>query len=564
MAKKLVWEFQLKDSMSGPANAEAAALGKLKLVLEGAGRSTEHFGEQAEKASHHGETFATTLHSAIGVAEQLGELGLRAAEGIAEIGIEFGKTAVEAASFKESTLISLETVLGSAKEAKGLFGDTIALAAHLPIETKAAIEAANQLALTGFNRKEIAPLTVAASDVGALNPGRGSEAMRLFLRQIADIKSVGLSSRHLLALSQETHLPEEKILANLSKMTGLKGTPEQLKKMLGSIDKDTAIAAIAQTVADVEGGALGNLSKKLSTTTEGLLSTLKSRKLELLMDLDESPAYAEFRSFLGNAANLLDPSSEFGGRVKSKIATTFGNVFHTVFGDFAGDAGVGRLEHVLDEVAKGAELVGVGLEGSAEFAKAFADELLDASGIGGDLFGPDGSLDKKKVKEITDEFRDFGHELGIVANGLIEAAKGAKTLVDTLSVHGDIGVWLADKRMRDQGLEGRAYDPMHPELGGNDLRELGSKGLRDWNDKQAAMRTALDGQNALATLNVRAQVPAGLLGQRVGSPSVVTNINVHAPGAAPGAGKEIAKEVERVAVDPMKVSARNARLTPGS
>lgn len=403
--KRLTWIFELMDRVSAPAKAAARALGSVA-------DATKKTADATEKASRHSESLQTRLESTL----RLGERAFHLAEGLAEIGKSAAEAAIDAASFKETTTLSLTTVFGSADRAQKVLKDTVALAAHLPIQTEEAINATTRLALAGFDDRYLAPLVTAAADVKALNQGR-SEAMEAFLRQLTDIKSVGLSDRHLMYLSMETHLPEDKILANISQLTGLKGTEKQIKEYIskGMVDRNTAINAVLKTLQQVEGGQIGGLSNRLAGTVSGLMSTLKSRKLELLMDLDASPGYATFREFLGNLTTLLDPSGMFGKKVSSKVAKTFNAVFGGALGDFTGKDGLFNLSNTLDKVLRGAEMVGVGFRAGAGFIRNFAEELLDAAGIGGDLFGPDGSLDEKKVKTIVDRFSQLGKELADVA-----------------------------------------------------------------------------------------------------------------------------------------------------
>jgi hypothetical protein len=201
---KLQFEFELRDKVSGKARS-------MRVSLEDLGEGLKGVGKESEKAEKGAEGFLTKLHHGLGLAKE----AFHVAEKIADIGIEFGKAAIEAASFKETALVSLTTVMGSAGDAGDALRQAVHLASLLPIETKDAMEATTKLALAGFDKSQIKPITLAASDVLTFNPGRGAEAMHLFLRQIAEIRQAGLGNRHLLALSQETNIDESKILENL-------------------------------------------------------------------------------------------------------------------------------------------------------------------------------------------------------------------------------------------------------------------------------------------------------------------------------------------------------------
>jgi hypothetical protein len=423
-SRKLTWEFELLDRVSGPAR-------KLRISLEGVDGALERVGQSSRRAEKGTESFGTRLNAVL----ELGKKAFEVAEGVGHIGLSIAEAAVDAASFKEETVVALGTILGSADRAGKVLKSTIALAAHLPIETEAAINATTKLALAGYSQKELAPLTIAASDVKAFNPGRGEEAMELFLRQIQEIKQVGLGARHLRALSQETNVSEAGILEHLSKLYG--GASEATLKQAmskGLIDKNAAVTAILQAVADKEGGQLGTISKKLSTTVPGLLSTLRSRKLELLMDLDESPAYGSFRGFLQNLTNALDPTSRFGRRAKESIARTFGGVFSRVFGDFSGPQGAERMEKALARVLHVLDLVGVGFQAAAGLGKGFMLELASGLGITDDLFGKDGSLDEKKIQKLVERFEDLGKQIGDVVLHILQLTRAVVDMIPSSEV----------------------------------------------------------------------------------------------------------------------------------
>jgi hypothetical protein len=429
--KRLEWEFQLVDRVSGAAK-------QMRLSLEGVDDALKRVNTSTQHAGHGAESLTTKMHSLMGIGERIWRVG----EGVAHIGESFGEAAIEAASFKEETVVALGTILGSSKQAGRVLHDTVALAAHLPIETQDAIQATTKLALAGYGRKDLMKMTVAAADVKALNPGRGEEAMRYFVRHLDEVQQVGLQHRHLRFLSQEANLPEEGILRNLSKAYG-GASPEALKKAMakGLIDKNAAVWAILQTVADKEGGKLGTLSKKLSATVPGLLSTLRSRKLELLMDLDESPAYASLRGFLSNLANALDPASAFGHKAKDSLARTFGGVFSRLFGDFSGADGAVKLEEVLTKALRAVDLLGVALQAGAGLGKGFFTTLGQGLGISNDLFGADGSLDAKKVEKLVLRFEVLGKTIGDMVLHLLDLAKLIGSVLPTSTdVSSSVGI----------------------------------------------------------------------------------------------------------------------------
>jgi hypothetical protein len=122
---------------------------------------------------------------------------------------------------------------------------------------------------------------------------------------------------------------------------------EKLKELIHTVNGKDFVEAMLRAQGIQAGGSFGSLSNRLSQTVPGLMTTLGSRGFELLMDLDTSPGYASFRSFIKNAADALDPTSSTGQQIRDALADTFNGIFGDVFGQFSGPNGAQKLADVI-------------------------------------------------------------------------------------------------------------------------------------------------------------------------------------------------------------------------
>lgn len=404
------WHFGADDQLSDKAERMARALEKLEAASEKLTKALEGMDSKQEKAARSHESFATTLHSTIEVGLRVAEVFERLGEGIYEVGKSFVETGLDAAMFKETAMVSLSTMLGSDSAAQSVIKRTVGLASKLPIQTGEVMSAASNFLMAGYKEEDLVPLITGMADIKALNGERGAFASEMFLRQIREIHSTGLNSRHLMALSNETGLPEDAVLGKLSKMYGWGNIDaEGAKKRLGEVNREDAVVAILDVLRDKEGGELGNLSNKLSETVPGLYSTLKSRKLETFMDLNNSEGYAKYKGFLSNLVKLSDPNSDFATRLKGGIERTFNGLFDVAFGDLSGDGGLKNMENLLDR------LLAAG-EGFADgFGSAMRGLLDDSNSV-----FKTGPLSKEELDRIKWDMEDFGRGVGSALRTVIK------------------------------------------------------------------------------------------------------------------------------------------------
>jgi len=448
--KRLTWVFELMDRMSGPAKAASSAVGEIHNQVERVGGS-EGIGNLTS-----GLAGAITVAGLVEKAfEKVVDVIAEAGRKVVDMSLEMSKFALESASFKESTMVSLETVLGSAQKANSLYASTVQLADRLPIQTKQAVEIETRFALAGFkDQATLQRLLVGAADVKAL---RGDEGVQGFVRQMSDIAAVGLSDRHLMYLSQEAGIPENLIFDQLRKLSGRQGSDEQIKKLVsqGAFDRGTGETAVLQALAQVQGGQLGNLSGKLGQTFEGLMSTLKSRKLEFFQDIVGTQGFASVKGALSNLVNLFDPSSTFGAALKKRALATFGGAFQNLFGDLSGPGGSERLENGLTQVFNIADKLFSLVVFGASMGKEALFGFFDALGITGGIFTSGGALDPAAARMFAAEAHKIGEEFGYVAKFLGDLAE----LFERIA--GYVGV-VSDFVDKIPGLSGALHQLINP------------------------------------------------------------------------------------------------------
>lgn len=360
----LKWIFELIDQMSGPSKTITKELKAVEAQIKrtdvelrksaidkmapGLARQRAELGLQrdalAESAAQ-ATTFAASMSGAGEVLRTVGHFAIGAGLAATAVGYEFAKSAVEVASFAEDNKVALEVVTGSQEAANRVLKDTINLAAHLPITDQLAMGAATRYMLAGFKEKDVANMVTAMSDVQALNPGRGVEAMNDFANLITRIKAGGLNARELMFLPQETHINPEAIRKELGAMgyVAMK-TVQDMHLMAHLINPDDFIEATVRAISTMTGGkGIGNLSGKLSRTITGLMSTLEGRKFALMIDLDTAPGYESLRGFLRNLVDVTDPSGALGKEISGNIASSFNDLFGGVFGQFSGPDGAKKI-----------------------------------------------------------------------------------------------------------------------------------------------------------------------------------------------------------------------------
>lgn len=242
-------------------------------------------------------------------------IGAGIASTFAEVGLSAARAVVEVASFRESSLVALEAVLGSSQAAGRQFRNAVTVANQTPLDTQDVIAQTQSFAIAGFGEREIAPLVAASADLGAAFGQRSSEGFALALSQI---RAAGrLQGQELLQLSN----------ANVSRSAILDSIARQMNLGEGEVGRRAAQRAITerrvtsgvgeQAALDAvrgrldQGGQLGSFARRQSETLTGALSNARNAVFNLLVGIDFAnvPGLIAFKNVLLQITGALTTGS---------------------------------------------------------------------------------------------------------------------------------------------------------------------------------------------------------------------------------------------------------------
>lgn len=149
----------------------------------------------------------------------------------------------------------------------------------------------------------------------------------------------------------------------------------------GKITADMGVFAVLKAIEETfSGGKLGNAMEQFADNLSGLWSTLKGRPLALMLGFDETEGYKSLKGFIGNLANLLDPKSKNGQRIKTATQGLFSSIFSTLFGPLkkatSGDKGARWVYKIIYHVQKVEQWFRKNWPTIVEYAKAFGEGFV--------------------------------------------------------------------------------------------------------------------------------------------------------------------------------------------
>ena len=260
------YETRLEDGMSGPARQEVRALkelqGQIELTakelrnLQAENRKTSGEGIGVETAKHLGLAFTGAQLLAKGI-EFVGDAAVEAAEKIGDIGLEATKFAIEAAEFRDNTVLAYAAVQGTAEEGEATFRqmDKIAGSFHMP--AKQAHQLARDLMLQGLEDTKLIGSSIEAT-AALMRTGQvqGAQKLQSIIEKslasghfdagkgLAGGKGGAASGRALAGLG--VHLPD--LMADLAKRTGLGIDQVKAQLKAGKISTEVGVAALVDAI----------------------------------------------------------------------------------------------------------------------------------------------------------------------------------------------------------------------------------------------------------------------------------------------------------------------------
>lgn len=240
--------------------------------------------------------------------------GKRAAQAFIDTVVVGG---IQSAASFEQQQISLETMLGSLKDANMLLGDLTTFASQTPFEFTELTEAAKSLTAFGVSQDEVIPtmrmlgdlasgLNIPFSEIAELY-GKMRVQGRLFAEDINQLTGRGIP-----------------IISELAKQFGV---PEAaIRKLVETGQVNFSHLERAFIDLTSEGGKFAGLMEKQSKSVLGLWSTLRDNLSLTLMEIGKDITEAfDIRGALSGVIELT-------GELKNAFQAGFGEVLHQVSG----------------------------------------------------------------------------------------------------------------------------------------------------------------------------------------------------------------------------------------
>jgi hypothetical protein len=456
MAGGVEWIFAMLDKASGPASAAEKKLAMLQKRIEGITKAEEKMNAGGHKDKltfqrlgleiqrdtlmaserEHGSILkmAFAFNQVLGVAgavfgavEGIGSAIAGAAGGAAKIAYSFGKAAVEAASYRETSMIALKVLTGSAEQAERMWGWGVKFAAVTPFETRETLEWMKDLTTGGFKENEVAVIMQAVGDLGAAK-GMNRDIMQQLMYVFGKIKSDNKLTGHSLQMLRTAGLPGPALNAKLEEMLHLNKGGAQAAISASQVDAQTAIVAALDVIrTKFSGGVLGNLMDKFSQTIPGLMSTLASRPFEFMVNLDKSKGFAAVKGGLITMLDAVDRSSD---KIKDKIASVFNALAVGLFGDLAGPNGAYAADRAITKILASVDALVVGVRAATALTSGFVAGLFEGIDTK-DFFK--GQLDQAKIDKLTASGREMGGEFGKAATTLGKLVTNIDKVIDGMS-----------------------------------------------------------------------------------------------------------------------------------
>ncbi len=433
MGENLNWNFNLMDGVGGPAASMASALDifSKKLMVAASDmdelhKSMKETEEETERASGGLAEFGLKLSAIKQIAGPLMEAGRWALDQ----GWDFEKKSIEALSFKESTMASFETLLGSAKEAQAFFSQAAWLGKVTPFQTKDVVDSYKQLLAAGYSAQEVPVVFQAIGDAAA---------MKHFDPQV--LHNMGFALQHLMSAKQSemgqalmmfsrdaagSGFQRGKFDTVLAKNLGV--DPESVQDLLSSgkvTAKEATVAIIDVLSSTAGGGIVGGGMFRLQDTFAGIMSTLESTFSDFFLTLpgkaEDVGGFNVLKGALMNMREALDTSKDAGKELQRVVVEAFSSITTTLFGTFSGPDGLKNMQHLVRQGAVAfqdlADVVNIGLGGAVSMVTAFLKGIGLMSDSTTELFS--GPMTKEELEKNKVAFQEFGRVVGESMAGLV-------------------------------------------------------------------------------------------------------------------------------------------------
>ena len=474
-----IFDLILKDKLTAAARSALDAVNRLdagvgRLADSLSSRLSRALGDSRGRMRDMGGRFTTSFFDgALGAARRgtrglMSSLGLdalnrrvtfgdvaggalAAAGALGAVGAAIGRNVIALASFRESSLAALETVMGSGEAASRTFANAITVANQTPLDTRDVVQSFQRFAVAGFSERELAPLVAATADLGAAFGRTASDSFSLVVSQM---RSAGKMDRGDLRQLLNSGVNTGEVLDSIARQMGIGGANERARRQSvlaaishGRVTGETGIQAALDATRNRldRGDALGTFAKRQSETLTGALSNAANAWDNLLLSFgsERLPGVVAFRDAVLSVTGALDGSKPAGAALRGLVSDIV-NVLGTRMG----------AAFSADNVS--------GFASALEFARPIVVDLLTGlmdfgEGIGSGFTGTLGPVMEALQAwgddgpSAANSLRDVGRAVGFVAgavvlgvgvlatatSGIVELVDLIRELPDSLSYLGD-------------------------------------------------------------------------------------------------------------------------------
>lgn len=304
--------------------------------------------------------------------------GVAAAFGAAAtaVVVSSGKWMVNQLVFKEDTLTTFETMLGSQKAAARVFKQATKFAAETPFSSEEVITGFRTFLTAGFKENDLDKLMRASGDVGA---AMGSDSMKAFNVAISQIRANDkLLGGELMQLAN-AGVGKGAIKDALATTMGKSRKEVDALLSAGKISADAGIAAVLEAVrVSFSGGELGGGMGKKSKQLSGLFSSMMDIPSTLMQESESLGAVEPFKDLIKGILKSFDegkPLFNKGVDMFNRISETWAKAFGGI-----------KPEDIEATLGKAMDLFGDLMSNAGVFLGSFTERMVDNLGK---MFGDD-------------------------------------------------------------------------------------------------------------------------------------------------------------------------------
>jgi hypothetical protein len=380
MADRLQWMLELQDRLSGPAARMDRELGRVrsslkaldiearqnkldkitdplkrqraelqlqrdKLMLSKA--ALDKAGGASRKAASDTGYFTRQLHDVLHIAQIVGG----ALERMGRVAAGVGRQISKAVSFREGSLIGLETMFGSG--GAGVFDRLAAMAGKIGKPIEQLVGLGRSLANVGVRESDIEPMVRLIEDLDAMDPGAGDKLAGV----IKGIFGTGKMGAGDIEALRGTILKPEKLYEDIAQRMGAGRNRLAGKAILETeigVGKNIGVQTLLQSVLDLEGGRAGAKSTKGGQTLESRISRVGIQIERMFSKLAGSKGVKAFEKVLDNLVDIFNPDSASGKHTLAALQH-LSDVFAKFLEPLTGPDGKKRMEEFFDSLADKAE-----------------------------------------------------------------------------------------------------------------------------------------------------------------------------------------------------------------